>query len=340
MKDFTIVVPIRNTEYEYNFMIRTLPSAFNLEPEEIIIGLDPNSERIKERALLLATKYSYNGSLEFIEPQIDRSWKFRLAHLTYEMYKAASNDIILHYDIDNILLKRVLRGLDYIKKDYTICVSFTKRFLIKNLQDLVRYAGYRINVYYNELSFAALYYIYRPYFFDLIDINEYKDISNGIDSYLVHKILNNEKYKLITLKEIGCKCLTYQNEDYPWRQFQYGFWFGSNFDRLRDERFNRYKKRANYYSHGLRYKLSNIALRIKTRPYIHILIYSLIYQRWHALYGFKFALKNQDNYAVKIAKQMELIEWINKGSEFFTYLPPEINRKYLPKTNEMTGFAR
>ena len=341
---FSVVVPIRNTDHEYNFMLKTLPSAFKLEPDEVIIGLDKDSDRIIKRAYMLAEQYHYKGRLRCIEVCKDPSWNFHLAHVTWQMYNNTRNDVILHYDIDNILLPRVLKGLKYIGRDNIAVVSFTKRFLIRNLADLIRYTSYRIRVRISDFVFAGLYYIYKPYFFNIIKLDEYMNIRNGIDTYLVNKLLSNTKYKIITLKDIGCRCLTYQNEDYPWRQFQLGLWYGANMDIITDKRLATYEFRRlqglrNGRYKGLRGKLARIYLKFITNPNNYIFLYCLAYQRWHALYGFRFAQNNPEHPMVKKARELDIYEWGMLGSEFLHNLPKELQDRYKPKEMEVTGYA-
>ena len=234
MEPFTIIVAIRDTDEEYEYMMESLQSALALNPEEIINGLDePVSSRILKRIEHIKNLYDNDTPVRTVVVKKTRDWNFHLAHLTWEMYKASSNDKMLHFDIDTVLKKQVMLGFDQIGKNQIAIISFTKRFRIKNLSELVRFLFYRLRVRMVDYVFSGTYWMFKPYFFEISDLTEYKNIRNGIDTYITAKMYGQDKFKIITRKEIGAKMLTIANEEYDWRQFQDGIWYFANKNKLR-----------------------------------------------------------------------------------------------------------
>lgn len=226
--NWSAVVALHDSDEEYAYMLECLPSVFALRPSELILALDaPSSERIARRAEELAEKHGFHG-LRIIAVPRSSEWNMQLAKVVYETYSQASSDYILCFDVDTVLTDNVLLGLEEIGRGQIACISFTKNLLQRNLSDAIRNFFYRRYVRRAKMAFAGLYWIYRPYYYELVREQEFKKIYNGIDSFLVQKILTQEKYRLVTRKEAGCDCMTYESNDYPWRQFQEGYWYSAH----------------------------------------------------------------------------------------------------------------
>ena len=179
MHTFSILVSIRDIDDEYDYMKKSFPSALELNPTEIIVGLDkPASKRIIERAKKISKKYNFNN-LKFLEIEKSKEWGFQLAHIVWEAYKMSAHDTILTYDIDSILTKNVLIGLDGIGKNNISVLSFTKKLRIKSLPELIRYCFYRLRVKMTDYVFAGVYWIYRPFYFDTIKLQDIQKTRSG-----------------------------------------------------------------------------------------------------------------------------------------------------------------
>jgi hypothetical protein len=309
---FSVFLAVRDTDDEYEFILKSLPSAIKLRPAEIIFGLDaPISQRMMDRIVSICKENSFeNYNILAIEKTSD--WNFQLAKVHWNAYKAAKYDKVFAYDVDSIIFgKNPLEGLPIIGKDNVAVYSFTKRLKISNLQELFKYLAYRYHVFTTKRSvFSGNYWIYRPYFFKIVDEEGYKKIYNSVDGYLQDTI-SKTKYKMVTSKRIGVKAMTPQNEDYPWRQFQFGIWIAANEEkwlaerrRLREIR-NRSKKTIRaLLSRIAHYKLWDIDSR-STQGYLHLR--SILYgQKWIEK-GYYWAKDNSHHKIVEVARQHESV---------------------------------
>jgi len=313
MEPFTIVVAIRNTDEEFDYMKKSFPSALELKPTEIILGLDkPGSKRIIELAKEISKKYNFNN-LKFLEIEKSKDWNFQLAHIVWDAYKMSSYDKILTFDIDSILTPNVLIGLDIIGKNNVSVVSFTKKLRTKTLAELIRYFFYRLRVRHSDYVFAGIYWIYRPFYFDTIKLQEIQKIANGIDVILTEETMNQKKYRIVTRKEIGVKSLTIQNEDYPWRQYQTGIWFAANEKKIRAMR---QKLREERWKSGQSWHREKLSKFLDNFPTFNILIKTLVYYHPYLVSGYLWAKKHPDSEAVIEAKKVSEMEWSYFGSKY------------------------
>jgi hypothetical protein len=273
------MVALRDSDEEHRYMLGCLSSVFALGPSELILALDvPSSKRIVRRAKELAKRHGFHG-LRIIAVPMSSEWNMQFAKVVYETYSQASSDHILCFDIDTVLADSVLLGLEDIGRGQVACISFTKNLLRRNFSDAIRNFFYRRHVKRAKMAFAGLYWIYRPYYYELVKEREFKKIYNGIDTFLVQKILSQEKYRLVTRKEAGCNCLTYQSNDYPWRQFQDGYL---------------------YSGHGMQAYRALLHTFVSQHPYF-----------WK---GYRYNRKNRPSEMDHRASTMSLDEWTLDGS--------------------------
>jgi hypothetical protein len=113
----------------------------------------------------------------------------QLAKVVYETYSQASSYYILCFDVDTVLTDNVLLRLEDVSRGQIACISFTKNLLRRNFSDAIRNFFYRRHVKRAKMAFAGLYWRYRPYYYKLLREQEFKKIYDGIDSFLVQKIL-------------------------------------------------------------------------------------------------------------------------------------------------------
>lgn len=321
---WTCVLPVRDTDEEYGFLLKALPSALKLNPNEMIVGIDaPASERLVNRIKKIQSQYSYSN-LRVLSVEKTPDWNFQLANIMWHAYESAQYNKILSFDVDTILTKTVMIGLNDIGKDYVAVLSFTKRLRISNLSELIRYISYRMRVARSDSVFTGLYWIYKPYFFDFTVKSEYQKIYNGIDTYLVHNIPKT-KYRLVTRKEIGSIMLTPANEEKPWRQFQVGVWISANDERMRDVRRELRKQRWQKPSKAVREKIRDAASKLIHVKYwdldrflsLNVYVTAFCWQYPYLLKGYKWAKANSEAEVVKLASKMSLYEFEMLGSKYF-----------------------
>ena len=226
-RQFGVVMPMRDTPREREFAKQSIPSAVALQPAEMVVGIDddPGADELEEYILSLGD--GFKGLRVVRVPRSDE-WQFSLSNVIWNCYKSCKCDAVLVFDVDTVLRPVVLKGRDLVGRDSVAVVSFTKRLLCRTAGDRVRYMSYRLAVKRSSYVFAGTYWLWRPYYFDAVDRDGLSKIVNGIDTYMVHAINLDGRYSIITLKDIGVKCLDYENEFYTWRQFADGVYWGAN----------------------------------------------------------------------------------------------------------------
>lgn len=352
MLKFTIVLPVRDTDQEYKFLKKSLPSALAIKPDELIIGADaPLSPRLAHRIAELCKVKDPKTEVRILPVDKDATWNFQLANVMWNCYTFAKYDYILSFDVDSILRPIVLMGLEQIAKDGTAVVSFTKRLRIKTPGELLRHIFYRLRVMQTDYVFSGVYWIYRPYYFENVPLEKYKTIYNGVDTIMCNEILDKKKHRIVTNKETGVDCLDIQNEDLPWRQYQTGIWIWANRESFMQRRLEYIKKRkqqlpkrkaesfarargpksllirkARFAFIEFRMKIfehpfiqNQILKHIETRSAAFLLVKTIAYWHPHLLLGYLWAKKHPNSEAVKMAKQLDQYEWGFQGSKYVTH---------------------
>ena len=308
MKKFSIVMAFRDTPRERKFAEKSIPSAILLQPDEFLIGVDaPANKEFLNLIRDLCKQYSFQN-YRILEISRSPDWNFQLANIIWRCYEECINDYILAFDVDSVLRPTVINGLDIVGCDNNAVVSFTKKLLVKNFGDLIRYMFYRLRIRSDTYVFSGIYWIYRPYYHKDVDLSGMMSIHNGIDVYMTHRILNLKCHKIHTLKEIGVDSLDYQNGDYPWRQFQEGIWYRANIRMWKKMRQKNLKTKIS---------LRNILTRILNKyQLLFILIQTITH--WHPwlLRGWLWARKNIHHEVVCKAQCMDFDEWIMHGSKY------------------------
>ena len=303
--DFSVVVPFRDTPKEREFAKKSIPSMVRLKPSEIIIGMDkPVTKSTIKYVKDMFEDLSFS-TYRILEVPRSGKWNFQLANVIWHCYKACKNDKILASDVDNVLRSTVLDGYDLIGVGKIGIVSFTKKLLIKNISDRIRYFSYRLAIRRRSNVFTGIYWVYRPYYFEDIDIEEFKTIYNGIDTHMFDRMTKLGRHNIVTLKDIGIDALDYQNEDYPWRQFQDGIWLYAH-----PEGIGTCEKKSLYG----RIRDRSIKSLNKIMPF-SIILRTVCYQHPWMLRGWMWARSHKHDEIVRIAKDTSESEWGYAGSQ-------------------------
>jgi len=304
MEPFTVLLAIRGTKKEKEFYKKSIKSAINLNPDEIIIAVDyPFPTDWKERIIEVFHKTNFR-KFRIIEVEKSDEWKFQLAKVVWEVYRASSNDRIYHFDIDSEVRPTILIGLEKIGKDNVAVISFTKRTRLKSIPDLIRYISYRIRVRTASNVFSGNYWVYRPFYYEIISMEASQKIINGIDILLTEEIYRQDKFKLVTRKEIGVNSFDIQNEEYDWRQFQVGVWYFAHRKTFYDEMETSHQGRGKLYK----------------RPLLFMIIKSFVYLRMNILKGYIWAKNHPNHNAVKKAEELPLSEWNYLGGSIVKHI--------------------
>jgi len=226
-KGFGVVMPMRDTPREREFAKLSIPSAVALEPSEMVVGIDddPGADELEDYILSLVGGFK---GLRVVRVRPSTEWQFSLSNVIWSCYKSCKYDAVLAFDVDTVLRPAVFKGRSVVGHDNVAVVSFTKHLLCRTVGDYVRYVTYRAKVMRSSYVFAGTYWVWLPYYFNAVDREGFSKIVNGIDTYMVHAINRDGRYSIVTLKDIGAKCLDYENEFYPWRQYSDGVYWAAN----------------------------------------------------------------------------------------------------------------
>lgn len=281
---FSLIVAIRDTPNEREFAKKSLLAASKLQPTETIIGLD---DRLSPDFLdIIRASSSAHPDPRIIHVGRSTSWNMHLAHVIDECYQNTSYDKILTYNIDCILQTRILDGYKKVSVSTPLIMYQEKRYS-KKLRDLITGIIYRIYQIVDTPD-SGTYWIHKKLYLDHVDHLGFRKIFNGYDTFLIEQI-RAAGGSVVAESSIGAHCLDYNNNDIPWRQFANGIWYGANQDKL-----------TGYFANMSSFKIHIKSMLLDT-PYLYR--------------GFKWAKKNPNHPAVKIAKSTTFLNFVHLGSQ-------------------------
>lgn len=288
---FGVVMPMRDTRREREFAKQSIPSAIVLRPTEMVVGIDddPGADELED--YILSIGGGFKGLRVVRVPRSD-GWQFSLANVIWNCYKSCRCDAVLAFDVDTVLRPVVLKGRNFVGRDNVAVVSFTKRLLCRTAGDYVRYITYRTKIWRSSYVFAGTYWVWLPYYFDAVDRGGLSKIANGIDTYMIHAINRDGRYSIITLKDIGVRCLDYENEYYPWKQYSDGVYLAAN------------------WPNSVVWRVLGVA---------HMMVHAVTYNSWWVWRGYRWGRSNYDSDACRAARKVtDVNEWgMQGGSRYF-----------------------
>ena len=288
-RQFSIVIPFRDTPRERAFAEKSLPSAVALGPDEIVVGVDRTDDDAPARFVEgVCRRHKFGGALTITRVGRSDAWRFHLANVIWHCYKASRNDTVLVFDIDAVLRAAAMRGRELVGRDGNAVVSMTKRILTRSISDRIRFASLRVRAMTGANAFAGLYWVHLPYYFANVREEGISSIANGLDDYMVTAIRANGTHRVVTLPDIGEDSLDIQNPDYPWRQFGDGIWHGANGSPRRS------------------------GIRQSARAAAVVALKAAAYQRPHLARGWRWALSHPDSEACEVARRCTFAEWITE----------------------------
>ena len=234
MKEFSVVLPVKN---EVEMLRLSLPSSFALEPAEVVIALDDGHEDLEHEAQKLAEKHRYNGLLNIIHVPRNPNWLFHQAWVRRTAFLMARYDKIFTFDVDGILTPNVLKGYGIVGIDNVAFVTFDKflyrakfihalRTFLWMIRRKIAFLRRKLTVNPTNI-FIGIYWLWRPYYLDLVKEEEISNILNGEDTFIQVKLAKQHKYKHIHVYEPGAKMLRGENESNFNRQYELGLWLGA-----------------------------------------------------------------------------------------------------------------
>ena len=205
---FTIVTPVKD---EAHILKTSLPSFYNVGPDEVILCTDDPTPKIVSRTVeKIAKAHNMENRTKILPVPRNTEYAYHQAWVRRSGYLAAKNDVILTTDVDLKITRNVLRAIQLVGKDNVGLVSLTK---IRPPYDVLTFArlfgttSLRI-LYFLLLRhqkerksgkglkmtlFTGLYAFYRPYWLDSEDEGvkkEWGDDFGTEDEYLLTKGLD------------------------------------------------------------------------------------------------------------------------------------------------------
>ncbi|MYB30488.1 MAG: hypothetical protein F4Y18_05580 [Cenarchaeum sp. SB0663_bin_5] len=219
MKEFSIMFPFRDTPLERKFAEKLLPSAIELNPDELVIGVDsPAGPSFID---LILNLYQPFKDVNIVQVPHSDEWNFPLANVLWSCFKEYRNDVVLAGNIDTILKPVLLQSLDCIGQNNNLGMSFPIRSLTRNLNEWIRYL-FELWAIRRKYFWIGTFWLYLQYVYEDVDKKGMDELSNGVDIYMEEYIINPGRYKIITTRKHGAQSLHLGNPDYPWRQFEWG----------------------------------------------------------------------------------------------------------------------
>lgn len=233
-RPFTVVVPFRDTPRERAFASRSLPSAAALRPKEILVGVDAPAapdlaEFLQEAARGGAGAWEGAAApLRTVEVARSPEWRMQAARVVHECFGRCGTDIALLYNIDTILRRDVLGGLDAVGRGGVALVSFALRLRTDGPGSTVRYWASRARSRLRGAANSGTFWVNLPDYFGRIDAEEYARIANGFDTYVFESLAASPGTRVVADRTLGVDCMDRENGDLEWRQFGYGLWRYAN----------------------------------------------------------------------------------------------------------------
>jgi hypothetical protein len=189
---FSIVCPIKD---EVNLIVRTLPSFYSIDPDEVILCLDkPAPKNVVGVINRVASKLKVKNITRILEVERNPNYRFHQAWVRRSGFRAARNDSILTSDIDLVLDPKMKRFFQLLRGDVKL-VSFAK--FSATWHGALAYLVQRL---YKHKSFTGLYLFSRSAWLQTEDETKVRKIPRGEDTHL-HDSLT-KKYKDIFVADV------------------------------------------------------------------------------------------------------------------------------------------
>ena len=231
---FSIVVPVRN---EVDLIPKALPSYCAVSPGELIVCVDkPAPEDVVNVVGKVAKACGFEGNTRIVEVERRKDYAFHQAWVRRKGFLESRYDKILTTDIDVVINRNVLKAINLVGKNNVGLVSCSKNYPLKGFQKIWRSITREIVRMIYPIRFTGLYALWRPYWLDTEDEGirsmqgtsqgSFGIIRTGEDTYLRDHMI--KRHKIICLRDIGGKVLTFNNADLPRVQFESGRYFAAN----------------------------------------------------------------------------------------------------------------
>lgn len=222
-RPFTVTMAIRGTLREMESAPLALHSVSALGPAQLLVGLDEDAPPSLERMV----RGNVACRLDIIRVPRDPAWTAHFPHVTWDLITGAANDLILCTDADLILSKDILKDTGRPGTSNIAATTFSVRPAGPGLSNawrrMVFPARWRLRRRLRgRKAFTGLYFIWRPFYMDLVQKDAMMSLRNGVDSLLWRAITRSKKYAHHFSGMVGASGLDDTTVNYPFYQFANG----------------------------------------------------------------------------------------------------------------------
>ena len=297
--NFSVIIPVLGTKKELKFAEKTIPAIIDLNPHEIIFGIDaPENQTLISTLDQLCTKKKFNRQ-RYVASKRDKNWNMQLCHIIWDCVTASKNDKLLMTNIDSLVLPPIMIGCDIVGTLNIVAHTSPVIHYVKTIRDKIKTYCHKLIMDRMSNAWSGSIWFYRPYFLECIDFENYRRIYNGNDTFIIECIKKNKKYRYVHSRKFGTQSLDYENNDLYWSQFSKGiYWYANSRDEIQVDS-----------------RLINYALKLMHKfPRIGIRLYSFIFIYPYLFKGYQWASKHKDNKIVQIARKSSSAEWSYHGN--------------------------
>jgi len=295
--EFSIVCPIKD---EVDLIPKTLLSFYAVNPSEVVLCVDrPAPKEVVDIVDKVAKGSKAEDMTRIIEVGRNPDYAFHQAWVRRKGFLEATHDRILTTDIDLILNKNVLKGVELVGNDDIGLVSCSKFYSPRGLGGLWRamahislsrlvyplwrrYRGEGLKM----STFTGLYALWRPYWLDSEDEgiksleNPKTALRRGEEPVVGEKVCMGEDtylrdcmekcHKIVYLRDVGAFSIGRQLQDHPHVQFERGRYYLVRGRSTLGAIFTSVVRIQPHYLRGYLYERERVIKRdeqIETKPY-------------------------------------------------------------------------
>jgi len=247
---FSVVIPVKD---EYQLVPTTLPTYYQLAPEEVLLCMDNPPHRETLRTIKQVAQ-GYSIKTRIIKVERNSDYEFHQAWVRRKGFQEAEHDRILTGDIDLIVNSKALKTLEYVgKNDVGLCSTY-KLYLPRDFTGFLRGA---MRAFMSQIvhpiwkkqqstglkrgNFTGCYALWRPYWLDSenegikklhnpkqeirVELESYSSskVGMGEDTYL--RDCMEQKHRVMYLPDVGCISVGKQVQYHPNVQFETGRYY-------------------------------------------------------------------------------------------------------------------
>ena len=286
--DFSIIMPIVGTEKELKFAEKSVPAIINFNPDEIIFGIDaPEDQNLISTLDQICNKNGFDRQ-RYVTAKHDKNWNMQLCHIIWNCVAASKNDKMFMTNVDSVVLSSIMTGYDIVGTSNIAAHTSPTLHYVKTIRDKIKAYCYKLLMNRMNNAWSGVFWIYRPYFLKCINLENYKKIYNGSDTFIFDSIKNDKNYKYVCGKEFNNKSLDYENNDLYWRQFSKGiYWYAQS------------RNEMQINSRLIKYMI----IFLRRFPNIGMRFYSWLFIRPYFFKGYQWASKHNEHKIVQLAKK-------------------------------------